>query len=76
MKIDEDKLCSMVKKKSQLYKTIFPKHIDDPLTNFSKIIDKIFIGNQDAAKDSKFFKKLKRKRGKRERKQQQRKKKS
>ena len=48
MKIDEDKLCSMVKKKSELYKTIFPKHIDDPLTNFSKIIDKIFIGNQDA----------------------------
>ena len=55
MKIDENKLCSAVRKKSQLYKTIFPKHEDDPLTNFSKIVDKIFIGNQDAAKDFKFF---------------------
>lgn len=57
MKIDENELCSAVRKKSKLYKTIFPKHEDDPLTNFSKILDKIFIGNQDAAKDFKFFKK-------------------
>ena len=53
MKIDENELCSAVRKKSKLYKTIFPKHEDDPLTNFSKIVDKIFIGNQDAAIDFK-----------------------
>jgi len=59
MKITEKQLCSHIRKKSPLYKTVFPKNEDDPLHDYNKIVERIYIGNEDAAQDYDFFKKKK-----------------